>query len=68
MYFCVNCKNLLMKTNGERVLWKFYDKKDAQTHMNINYLKLIEKVVTSDLSPKSCGDSVWAVCLPEGPS
>lgn len=30
MYFCVNCKNLLMKTNGERDLWQFYTERNIQ--------------------------------------
>lgn len=50
MYFCVNCKNLLMKTNGERVLWKFYKEKDAQTRLHIatlwfaHYIKLLRLI------------------------
>lgn len=28
MYFCVNCRNLLMNTSGERDLWKFYEDGD----------------------------------------
>lgn len=32
MYFCVNWRNLLMKTNGERVLWKFYKTRERHKH------------------------------------
>lgn len=61
MYFCVNCKNLLMKTNGERVLWKFYNRKGAQTRVNI--CSSLKQGATSDLNPKSHSEDL-TVCEP----
>lgn len=55
MYFCVNCKNLLMKTNGLRVLWKFCKTKDAKNF----YLKLKHVVMSSYISILNPVVNIW---------